>query len=175
MEKLSKTERHALDVFFNTISKAANYAQAHFAKDYGNINQNDNEINVDLLASNLKLYYTEHANKQLQQQKVLDISCDYTDFFINEILLSYQSGMRAVGFIIDSTGRLMVDVYYDKSSPFTNKNKGIVKTFFAELGITSPLFIKTLQKVASQDTGNLPIDIIKQSNKLTVTYARLLA
>lgn len=87
MVKLSKIEQKALATFFDTISQAANYAQAHFAKELGDLKQDDNEIAVSLLASNLKLYYVEHANKQLQAQNKLDLSCDYTDFFIKELLL----------------------------------------------------------------------------------------
>lgn len=172
MGKLSKTEQNALTIFFDTISQAANYAQAHFAKEEGDLEPDDNEIAVSLLASNLKLYYVEHANKQLQAQNTLDLSCDYTDFFIKE-LLSYQSGMRAVGYIIDSTGKLIVEVYHDQEMPDVHSNKGIARIFFNELGITAPLFIKTLEKVAGQD-GYLPVDIIKQAGKLKVTYTRLL-
>lgn len=173
MGKLSKTEQNALTIFFDTISQAANYAQAHFAKEEGDLEPDDNEIAVSLLASNLKLYYVEHANKQLQAQNTLDLSCDYTDFFIKELLLSYQSGMRAVGYIIDSTGKLIVEVYHDQEMPDVHSNKGIARIFFNELGITAPLFIKTLEKVAGQD-GYLPVDIIKQAGKLKVTYTRLL-
>lgn len=173
MGKLSKTEQNALTIFFDTISQAANYAQAHFAKEMGDLEPDDNEIAVSLLASNLKLYYVEHANKQLQAQNTLDLSCDYTDFFIKELLLSYQSGMRAVGYIIDSTGKLIVEVYHDQEMPDVHSNKGIARIFFNELGITAPLFIKTLEKVAGQD-GYLPVDIIKQAGKLKVTYTRLL-
>lgn len=173
MGKLSKTEQNALTIFFDTISQAANYAQAHFAKEEGDLEPDDNEIAVSLLASNLKLYYVEHANKQLQAQNTLDLSCNYTDFFIKELLLSYQSGMRAVGYIIDSTGKLIVEVYHDQEMPDVHSNKGIARIFFNELGITAPLFIKTLEKVAGQD-GYLPVDIIKQAGKLKVTYTRLL-
>ena len=173
MIKLSKIEQKALATFFNTISQAANYAQAHFAKEMGDLKQDDNEIAVSLLASNLKLYYVEHANKQLQAQNTLDLNCDYTDFFIKELLLSYQSGMRAVGYIIDSTGELTVEVYHDHDLPDVNSNKGIARTFFNELGMTAPLFIKTLEKVTGQD-GYLPVDLIKQAGKLKVAYARLL-
>lgn len=172
MVKLSKIEQKALATFFDTISQAANYAQAHFAKEEGDLEPDDNEIAVSLLASNLKLYYVEHANKQLQAQNTLDLSCDYTDFFIKE-LLSYQSGMRAVGYIIDSTGKLTVEVYHDQDLPDVNSNKGVARIFFNELGMTAPLFIKTLEKVAGQD-GYLPVDIIKQAGKLKVTYTRLL-
>lgn len=174
MIKLSKIEQKALTTFFDTISQAANYAQAHFAKELGDLAQDDNEIAVSLLASNLKLYYVEHANKQLQAQNTLDLGCDYTDFFIKELLLSYRSGMRAVGCIIDSTGKLTVEVYRDQDLPDVNSNKGIVRIFFNELGMTAPLFIKTLEKVAGPD-GYLPIDLINQAGKLKVTYARPLA
>lgn len=173
MVKLSKTEQRALTIFFDTISQAANYAQAHFAEEEGDLEPDDNEIAVSLLASNLKLYYVEHANKQLQAQNTLDLSYNYTDFFIKELLLSYQSGMRAVGYIIDSTGKLTVEVYHDQEMPDIHSNKGIAQIFFNELGMTAPLFIKTLEKVAGQD-GYLPVDMIKQAGKLKVTYTRLL-
>ena len=154
MNTLTKTEQTTLNLFWNTINQAVKYAQKHLASIYGNIDP-DNNIYAGALNSSLELYHADHVDPILAKEQVTDLSQNYNDFKLNEILLNYSSGSRAIGFMLDNTDRLFVDVYADYKFPYDDS--GIYRSFKADLNVTAADFAKILVKAADPETKTINI------------------
>lgn len=154
MNMLTQSEQETLNLFWNTINQAVKYAQKHLASIYGNIDP-DYEIYAYALESSLKLYHAEHVDPILAKDQIIDLSQNYNDFKLKETILDYSSGSRAIGFMLDNTGRLFVDVYADYKFPYDDS--GIYRTFKADLNVTAADFVKILVKAADPETKTISI------------------
>lgn len=154
MNNLTQTEQETLNLFWNTINQAVKYAQKRLASIYGNIDP-DYEIYANALESSLELYHAEHVDPVLAKEQTIDLSQNYNDFKLKETILDYSSGSRAIGFMLDNTGRLFVDVYADYKFPYDDL--GVYRTFKADLNVTAAEFVKILVKAADPETKTLNI------------------
>ena len=154
MNTLTQSEQTTLNLFWNTINQAVKYAQKHLASIYGNIDP-DNEIYTNALESSLKLYHAEHIDPVLAKKQITDLSQNYNDFKLKEVILDYSSGSSAIGIMLDNTGRLFVDVYADYKFPYDDS--GIYRSFKANLNVTAADFAKILIKAADHETKTLSI------------------
>lgn len=72
----TKQADKALTIFFKAINQAV-----PIARQYGNFDTRENEIDAADIASDLKTFYNLNADLQLQEQGITDKTVNYQQFF----------------------------------------------------------------------------------------------
>lgn len=164
----TKQADKALAIFFKAINKAV-----VVARQYGDFDTRENEIDAADIASDLKAFYNLNADLQLQEQGITDKTVDYQQFFVKRTILYYKNDTKAITYKIRQNGHLTVDLYQPVNHILNVrllKYKLPIKTYQTNIGITLTDFIPVLSKIADKETGVIALALVKDQGKLSLVY-----
>lgn len=164
----TKQADKALTIFFKAINRAV-----AVARQYGNFDTQENEIDAADIASDLKTFYNLNADLKLQEQGVTDKTVDYQQFFVKRTILYYENDTKAITYKIKQNGHLTVDLYQPVNHILNVrllKYKLPIKTYQTNIGISLNDFIQVLNNIADKETGVITLDLVKDQDKLNLIY-----